>query len=269
MSSAILYVAIVAIWACVLIPRWLRRTPSVSAPSSSDVVTDQDEASAPSPHVSDSPESSLAPTAQAQAPVAQAPEDPEAFEAVEDVGAAGGSKVPEVREVPGVPRVPEAPEEKADKRSRRDPLTREESRRRMLAARRRLLMLLLALETAACLLPALGLAALWVVFPPTIMLLGYMLLLREASKADREHAEREFEAEAAHARAEVRSHGRATTATAAPATPSARPPTSPGPEEYEDLGHARDFAPGLAGKYTTSNDEDVVDLSNYKRAVGD
>jgi len=35
LSSAILYVAIVAIWACVLIPRWLRRDSSASAPVSS------------------------------------------------------------------------------------------------------------------------------------------------------------------------------------------------------------------------------------------
>jgi len=33
LSSAILYVAIVAIWAGVLIPRWLRRDPSPSAPA--------------------------------------------------------------------------------------------------------------------------------------------------------------------------------------------------------------------------------------------
>ena len=33
MSSAILYVAIVAIWAVVLIPRWLRRDTSASAPA--------------------------------------------------------------------------------------------------------------------------------------------------------------------------------------------------------------------------------------------
>ena len=31
MSSAILYVAIVVIWACVLIPRWLRRDSSATA----------------------------------------------------------------------------------------------------------------------------------------------------------------------------------------------------------------------------------------------
>ena len=33
MSSAILYLAIVAIWACVLIPRWLRRDSARGAPA--------------------------------------------------------------------------------------------------------------------------------------------------------------------------------------------------------------------------------------------
>ena len=36
MSSAILYVAIVAIWACVLIPRWLRRDSARGAGDTAD-----------------------------------------------------------------------------------------------------------------------------------------------------------------------------------------------------------------------------------------
>ena len=36
MSSAILYVAIVVIWACVLIPRWLRRDSARGAGSAAD-----------------------------------------------------------------------------------------------------------------------------------------------------------------------------------------------------------------------------------------
>jgi hypothetical protein len=143
----------------------------------------------------------------------------------------------------------------------------------MLAARRRLLILLVTLETAACALPALGLAALWVVIPPSIMLAGYLLLLREASKADREKAQREAETEDARASARPRAHarGRSRThdTTDAPASASPQPSSSPQPEDYEDLGRARDFAPGLAGKYTTSNAEDIADRSDYPRAVGD
>jgi len=56
LSSAILYVAIVAIWACVLIPRWLRRDSSAAVPSSpadaqagDDVPGGADEEPAPPP----------------------------------------------------------------------------------------------------------------------------------------------------------------------------------------------------------------------------
>ena len=56
----------------------------------------------------------------------------------------------------------------------------------MLAARRRLLLMLIGLEVAAIALAVLGLAAVWVVIPPSIMLIGYLLLLREAAQADAE-----------------------------------------------------------------------------------
>jgi hypothetical protein len=57
LSSAILYVAIVAIWGCVLIPRWLRRDSSASSPAEvqavvetdGDVPGEADEEPAPSP----------------------------------------------------------------------------------------------------------------------------------------------------------------------------------------------------------------------------
>jgi hypothetical protein len=51
-----------------------------------------------------------------------------------------------------------------------------------------MLWMLLALLVAAMALSALKLAAWWVVLPPTVMLLGYMLLLREAAHADAERA---------------------------------------------------------------------------------
>jgi len=150
----------------------------------------------------------------------------------------------------------------------------------MLAARRRLLLMLLALEAAGVALTVLRLAALWVLIPPTIMLAGYVLLLREASRADAERAAREAEAEAARDRSRTAADAgarerRAAPAGAAPATATApaaanpEPPAEdPAPEDYYDLGHGRDYAPGLAGKYTASN-SDVIDLSEYKRAVGD
>ena len=78
----------------------------------------------------------------------------------------------------------------------------------MLSARRRLLGLLLALTVGSAALAVTRTAAWWVIMPPTVMLVGYLALLREASKADAERRElllaRAVEAAAAaHAEAEA------------------------------------------------------------------
>jgi hypothetical protein len=241
MSSAILYLAIVAIWACVLIPRWLRRDSARggSAPAAEPAVTVEPEAEAED----------------------GAPADVEADEAP--------------RRVPAFARAAEPP-------------SAEESRRRMLAARRRLLLMLIGLEAAAIALAVLGLAAVWVVVPPTIMLVGYLLLLREAAQADAERARYEAEAAAraaerartldAQARRVTPADGSSTQGIAeAAAVLAAKFAAAPVPADYEDSGPGRDFAPGLAGKYTPSNaaegaDEDYYD-DTYEaprlRAVGD
>jgi hypothetical protein len=222
-SSAILYLAIIAIWACVLIPRWLRRDSArgsshwatATVPASGDVASDEDV-----PH-DDSPRQEGTPP----------------------------------------------------------PLTREESHRRMMAARRRLLGILLALEAAAIGLAMMGLAALWVVIPPSVMFGGYLLLLREAAHADAERAQREEET--AWARHHARSRARAEAARRAAAAPAAPVAPARPAADFEDSGPGRDFAPGLAGKYTTSNgevvpvpepaDEDFYDQypQHRLRAVGD
>jgi len=233
LSSAILYVAIVAIWACVLIPRWLRHDSAM-------------------PSYGTAPET--APSLVAEG------------DAVPD--AAGFDE----RDVP--PEADDAP----------SPLTPKESRQRMLTARRRLLITLLALEIAACAFVLLSMAAVWVAIPPSVMLFGYLMLLREAAHADAEHARREEEAAYARARAHARARARAQAAQRAATPPRTvappTPPAAPKPDEYQDLGHGRDFAPGLAGKYTTSNaeaadaseedDEGYDDQYQHRlRAVGD
>jgi hypothetical protein len=156
----------------------------------------------------------------------------------------------------------------------------------MLAARRRLLLMLIGLEVAAIALAVLRLAAVWVVIPPSIMLIGYLLLLREAAQADAERAQSEAEAAARaaeHARPLSAQGRRATPVDGTPAEGiaeaaaalAAKFAAAPVPADYEDSG--RDFAPGLAGKYTTSNataataDEDHYDAYETPRlrAVGD
>ncbi len=256
MSSAILYLAIIAIWACVLIPRWLRRDPArgsshVSGPAvhedvvPADDLLDHDGASVPDD------------AARIMADVAEVNADAD-VDADADAEGEADSLEPD-----GAP----------------PPLTPEESRQRMMAARRRLLGMMIALETAAIALAVLGLAALWVVVPPSVMLTGYLLLLREAAHADAERARREREG--AWERERTRAARRAAASHAAPAAAAASAgPASPA-AEYEDTGPGRDFAPGLAGKYTTSNaevipiperaGEDLYDqyTQNKLRAVGD
>jgi hypothetical protein len=239
MSSAILYLAIVAIWACVLIPRWLKRDSARAAAAP---------APAPAPFFAETGDES-------------------------DEGDAG---LPE-----------DIGEPIADRKTRSTaPVSPEESRRRMLAARRRLMVMLIGLEIAAITLAVLGLAAIWVVVPPTLMLVGYLLLLREASRADAEYTRRVAElAAAAHARQRARArtaHGRRDTPVEGTFTAgsgetaaalAAKFAAAPVPDDYEGAG--RDFAPGLAGKYTTSNanadpvDREDYDDEDYDQAVGD
>jgi hypothetical protein len=239
MSSAILYLAIVAIWACVLIPRWLKRDSARGAAS----------------------------PAAADTTVTSGPET----DAEEDFSVEAG----------------EPADEDGQDQPVAEPVRMAESRRRMLAARRRLLLMLIGLEIAAIALALLGLAAVWVVVPPSIMLGGYLLLLREAAQADAEQTQREAD-NAARAREHLRARSQPAQRAAAPDTAADIPAAAavlaakfaaaPVPADYEDAGPGRDFAPGLAGKYTTSNadadDEDYYDsYEGYEpprlRAVGD
>jgi hypothetical protein len=52
-----------------------------------------------------------------------------------------------------------------------------------------LLIMLLTLSLASAVLAGTRMAAWWVIVPPSVMLVGYLLLLREAAKADAERRE--------------------------------------------------------------------------------
>jgi hypothetical protein len=159
LSSAILYVAIVAIWAGVLIPRWLRRDSSERA--SDDASTAED------------------------TPVAgEQPGPPAPRTRSRDEGRPGAAEArPGVWEVR--PRVPGAPaDDGRDEDARRSAGDQEHAR--VLSARRRLLVLLLVLTAGSCALAFTRLAAWWVMAPSAVMLLGYLALLREAAQADAE-----------------------------------------------------------------------------------
>jgi hypothetical protein len=253
LSSAILYVAIVAIWAGVLIPRWLRRDSAASERYSEDLTTAETEV---------------------EAEVEAEPAPPPRRRDVTP---------PARREKPTAPRAPARQQARADTRPEARPEARPEVRaearpevraefpggglrdgehKKVLVARQRLLYMLLALAIGSGALAFTKMAAWWVIVPPTIMLLGYIGLLREASKADAER--RELERARATAAAAVAVAAVAARRETAPVPAKAPPPpnaevidisaslTSAGQEFFDQDADAKlravgDLARSLAG----------------------
>jgi len=177
-SSAFLYLAIVAIWAFVLVPRWLRRH-----------------------HAAPQPEY------EADYPAYYEDEGYGPQEEAADYGDAEGADGADGAAQDGDPAYAEPAPQYA-----RAPAAQQLSRSRVLQARRRLLTLLVLLAAAACACTALKLTSWWVCIPPAVMLGMYLLLLREAAIADAERArwlaelewrragrEREYQAQAPQA----------------------------------------------------------------------
>jgi hypothetical protein len=191
LSSAILYVAIVAIWAGVLIPRWLRRDSPSGGQVSDETVTTE------APAEEEPPE----PPRQREDPAPRA--RPKARPPVA------------VRVQDGPPRAENdrAENDRAENDRRGAPRDREHAR--VLSARRRLLGLLVTLTIGSGALAGTRLAAWWVIIPPSVMLLGYLAVLREAAQADAERRER------------PRVRTTAVTRVPAPVAPAAPPPPAP------------------------------------------
>ncbi len=185
MSSAILYVAIVAIWAGVLIPRWLRRDSSSSEPAGDSA--GEDLSTAKSDSAAPGEEPVARPRRQDPAPVAHATPRAEG-----GLQARTGTRREARAEARTEARTraearPEAAEARREA-SRGEPRggPPDQEHKRVLSARRRLLGMLLMLAIGSGALAFTKLAAWWVVVPPSVMLLSYMALLREAAKADAE-----------------------------------------------------------------------------------
>jgi hypothetical protein len=168
LSSAILYLAIVAIWAIVLVPRWLRP-----------------------PQAPGMLESYLA------EPVDASPLEDLAG-AEEDAGGGEGLPDPGTQAVSGGRARPSAAGRRA----------------RIVQARRRMLVTLTVLTAGAVGIAVTRLAASWVVIPPTVMLAGFVLLLREAARAD---------AERTRSAAQRRASGAGAAAAGGPGQPQAGP----------------------------------------------
>ena len=223
MSSAILYVAIVAIWAGVLIPRWLRRDSAAGGRGSEDLSTAEAK-----PEVAEEPATAPAPrrredAAGREAPPARIVRPVRGEERVAaPVPARPEPRAAESRAAESRAAEPRAAEPRADVPGGGP---REQDHKRVVSARRRLLSMLLVLAIGSGWLAYTKMAAWWVVVPPTIMLLGYLGMLREASKADAERREL--------ARTRAASAAAATT-TAAAAAKSAAPPAAAAPAPVPD-----------------------------------
>jgi len=268
-SSAILYLAIVAIWACVLVPRWLRRpheqssdqeTVFESYDSGQAEVADTGEPADGDPYaeapdfatlreqgaatygdplawedtaVPDGPEGPLeatySVTATYSAEVTYSAET-SADEAAEDAhydapahdvphrGHVSHGGPPDGRRYPQVLQSPPGPSP------------------HVVQARRRTLTMVLLITVAVMGSAFIGLTPWWTAVPPFLMVGAYLLLLREAARADAEHAHRWAEAEAFRAarRDELaREHARQAQAVSPP-EPSAQIITLTTPTSRDD-----------------------------------
>lgn len=166
MSSAILYLAIVAIWAMVLVPRWLRHPHPAQHGTE---IRDEDTL----------PGSQPASTAAAFQEAGRAQAGAGQFAEPGAAPAPAGQVTPAPHPRAG-PASPPAPARTATSPAER--------RARILRARRRTLFTLLLLTAGAAVLAAAQLAAWWVAAPPGMMLGGFLLLLREAARIDAQRA---------------------------------------------------------------------------------
>jgi hypothetical protein len=192
-SSAFLYLGIVAIWAFVLVPRWLRR-PHALPQSEGETGAGY---SAEPQHGNGDYESQDEADAYAANPARTAPA--------------------QVQSLVGTPGYLSSPGHAPVKGPRRTlpPL----SRAGMLQARRRLLTMLVLLTAAAGACIALKITSWWVCIPPAGMLGMFLLLLREAALADAEQARRRAAMELRVRAARQRAH---TDRQQRPAQPSAQ-----------------------------------------------
>jgi hypothetical protein len=171
LSSAILYLAIVAIWAVVLVPRWLR--PRAAPPR-------------PVPVPAESPDAGWRePTGPGQ----DAGADPVGMDPPAAAGEpAGGETVTHAGVSGEDARDDDGPEVTPDTEvAAPAPALR---RAEVLKARRRLLSTLITLTVIAVGLVVTRIDAYWIVIPPTVLLTGYLALLRKFAHIDAERARR-------------------------------------------------------------------------------
>ena len=239
MSSAILYLAIVAIWAVVLVPRWLhpRSAPPKPVPVPAEPEADLREPAGPGLDAG-----------------------PEWTVSAEGEDAAGEHAAGE--RVAGADAEAVSAAEKADEREAGEPGAPFPATRQgeMLKARRRLLTALVALTAVATALVVTHIGGYWIVIPPAALLAGYLVLLRQFAHIDAERARRTE----ALARA-----GLEPEASREPAPAARTAASAPGPGSLPDMPGPRDGAEiiDISGRIGDQVYDQYADAAN--RAVGD
>jgi hypothetical protein len=244
LSSAILYLAIVAIWAVVLVPRWLR--PRSAAPKPVPVPAESPDAGWREP---------AGPGQDAGAPLAVSTDGPDA--AGEPVGGevmassdAGGEAVADVAQEGAAEAVGPSPVNR---------------RAEVLKARRRLLSTLITLTVIAVALVVTRIDAYWIVIPPIALLGGYLALLRKFAHIDAERARSAARIRGAEARTETGQEPAAPSAPLPAAPTAAEPELGSAPDAPQPLGGAEII--DISGRIGDQVYDQYADAAN--RAVGD
>ncbi|MGO9080174.1 MAG: hypothetical protein ACLQDY_14195 [Streptosporangiaceae bacterium] len=192
MSSALLYLAIVAIWAVFLIPRWIRR-PHMAQEAAASPAAGPVDAAEPQEAAGPGEVEFIEQTEPVLAAEGGYHEADDFADEDEDLAGDGEEPPAQAPPWPGRGRLGswhavrdrvQAAVESRPAAAAQPPL----SRARILQARRRMLATLVVLAAVAFSCYAAKLAPWWVCVPPASMLGMYLLLLREAALADAEQA---------------------------------------------------------------------------------
>jgi hypothetical protein len=231
LSGAILYLAIVAIWAVVLVPRWLR--PRQTPPQPVPVPAEDADPGWRDP-ANPGQDTAGTWTASIGGPDTEGEHGPD-----DDAGGAPAGDGPQEQQTAPSPAC---------------------GRPEVVKARRRMLIALIALTVIAGALAVTGAEAYWILIPPVTLLSGYLLLLRKFTQ---------FDAERARA-ARIRRAGQVRTGQT-PTTSQEPVPTAAGPsaEPVPDVAAASSGAEiiDISGRIGDQFYDQYADAAN--RAVGD
>ncbi len=208
MSSAILYLAIIAIWAGFLMPAWLRR-PSAHSDRVGQTAGQEAQATEAYEHAEGEltlqyveelteTENDVHVEGDIHVEVSHHTrnrvyfeEEPSMYSETSEYMEDYGPEYPVTEAVSEVGSEPPAPRPS-------------QSREQMLRARRRMLTILVAMTAVTGLFTYVGVVAWWIMVPPAVLLALYVLLLREIATADAELARKRASWEAAEAAAWAR-----------------------------------------------------------------